>query len=301
MSTAARETEGALAEPDAMARAELGPYQMFMFALGVYVLLALAAQTFLPLSASTNAILDHLDDAICLVFFVDFFVNLYQAPSKLGYLKWGWIDLLSSVPMIDMFRAGRIARMIRILRAFRGVRSARFLADYLVHERANGAFFAVALLSILLVLFSSIAILQFETTPEGNIHTPQDALWWAFATVTTVGYGDKFPVTTEGRMVAAVLMTAGVGLFGSFTGLVASWILTPSKKDEEQDSELVLLRAQVEAIQRHLTGGGSGPPPPISDAAPDDLSQLAAHWPLLPAQVRARMIAEAKGLRRDAA
>jgi len=96
----------------------------------------------------------------------------------------------------------------------------------------------VALLSILLVLFSSISILQFENTTAGNIRTPQDAVWWAFATITTVGYGDKFPVTTEGRMIAAVLMTAGVGIFGSFTGLVASWILSPSKKDDEQDSEL---------------------------------------------------------------
>jgi voltage-gated potassium channel len=273
---------------------------MFMFGLGVYVLLALAAETFLPLSDSTNAILDHVDDGICVIFFFDFFVNLFQAPSKLGYLKWGWIDLLSSMPMVDMFRAGRIARIIRILRAFRGVRSARFLAEYLVHQRANGAFFAVALLSILLVLFSSIAILQFENTVEGNIRTPQDALWWAFATVTTVGYGDKFPVTTEGRMVAAVLMTAGVGMFGSFTGLVASWILTPTKKDEEQDSELAKLRVQVAAIQQHLTGGS--PAPALREqAATDELAQLAAAWPALPGHVRARILAEAAGSDRDAA
>jgi voltage-gated potassium channel len=273
---------------------------MFMFGLGVYVLLALAAETLLPLSEATDAILDEVDNGICVIFFFDFFISLYRAPNKLAYLKWGWIDLLSSIPMVDMFRAGRIARIIRILRAFRGVRSARFLADYLVHHRANGAFFAVALLSILLVLFSSIAILQFENTKEGNIRTPQDALWWAFATVTTVGYGDKFPVTTEGRMIAAVLMTAGVGLFGSFTGLVASWILTPTKKDTEQDSELARLREQVEAIQRHLTGGNALEPPG-EKAAVDELAQLAAAWPALPAHVKARILAEAADSQRSAA
>src|SRR5262249_30244586 len=161
-------------------------------------------------------------------------------------------------------------------------------------------FFAVALLSILLVLFSSIAILQFETTKDGNIRTPQDALWWAFATVTTVGYGDKFPVTTEGRMIAAVLMTAGVGLFGSFTGLVASWILTPTKKDSEQDSELARLREQVAAIERHLTGGSvlesAG-----DNAIADELAQLAAAWPALPAHVRARILAEVANSPRSAA
>ena len=294
------ESEDAPPESDLVTHFELGPYQMFMFGLGVYVLLALAAETLLPLSQSTDAILDEVDNGICVIFFFDFFISLYRAPNKLAYLKWGWIDLLSSIPMIDMFRAGRIARIIRILRAFRGVRSARFLADYLVHHRANGAFFAVALLSILLVLFSSIAILQFETTKDGNIRTPQDALWWAFATVTTVGYGDKFPVTTEGRMIAAVLMTAGVGLFGSFTGLVASWILTPAKKDTEQESELVRLLEQVEAIHRHLTGGntleGAGDP-----AFADELAQLAAAWPALPDHVRARILAEAADSQRNAA
>src|SRR5262245_10555135 len=166
---------------------ELRPYQLFMFALGVYVLLALAAQTFLSLSASTSAILDHIDDLICVFFFADFWINLFGARNKLAYLKWGWIDLLSSIPMLDVARAGRLARIIRLLRAFRRSRTARFLTDYWIHRRADGAFFAIALLSILLVLFSSIAILQFETSPEGNIRTPQDALWWAFATITTVG------------------------------------------------------------------------------------------------------------------
>jgi voltage-gated potassium channel len=280
-------------------RAELAPYQMFMFGLGVYVLLALAAQTFLHLSQSTNAILDHLDDGICLIFFFDFFVSLFTARSKLGYLKWGWIDLLSSIPMVDMFRAGRVARIIRILRAFRGVRSARFVADYLIHHRANGAFFGVALLSILLVLFSSIAILQFENTAESNIRTPQDALWWAFTTVTTVGYGDKFPVTTEGRMIAAVLMTAGVGIFGSFTGLVASWILTPSKKDGHQDSELSKLREDVAAIHQHLEANALAASGDQPDAT--ELAQLAAAWPSLPGNVKTLILAEAtRGIREAA-
>jgi voltage-gated potassium channel len=290
------DTDSAPGEPCA----ELAPYQMFMFGLGVYVLLVLSAQTFLHLSESTNAILDHLDDGICVIFFIDFFVSLFTARSKLAYLRWGWIDLLSSIPMIDMFRAGRVARIIRILRAFRGVRSARFMADYLIHHRANGAFFGVALLSILLVLFSSIAILQFETTSDGNIRTPQDALWWAFATITTVGYGDKFPVTTEGRMIAAVLMTAGVGLFGSFTGLVASWILTPSKKDGEQDTELMKLREDVAAIQRFLSDANDSPACGDQTMS-DELAQLSAAWPSLPGYVKARILAEANRPVRDAA
>ncbi len=270
---------------------DLRPYQLFMFGLGVYVLLALAAQTFLPLSESTDAILEHVDNLICVVFFVDFWVNLFSAHNKLAYLKWGWIDLASSIPMLDMARAGRLARIIRILRAFRGIRSARFIADYWLHRRADGAFFAIALLSVMLVLFSSISILQFETGPESNIRTPQDALWWAFTTITTVGYGDKFPVTTEGRAIAAVLMTAGVGMFGSFTGLIASWILRPARKDQEQDSELARLRDQVESIQRQLAIGSTSLPG--EDAADSSgLPRLVASWPNLPPALRARILAQ---------
>jgi voltage-gated potassium channel len=276
---------------------ELRPYQLFMFALGVYVLLSLAAQTLLPLDPNTDAILSHVDDLICLVFFADFWINLFTAESKLAYLKWGWIDLVSSIPMIDMARAGRLARIVRILRAFRGVRSGRYLADYLLHRRADGAFFAIALLSVLMVLFSSIAILQFETAPKSNIHTPQDALWWAFTTITTVGYGDKFPVTTEGRMIAALLMTAGVGLFGSFTGLIASWILTPSKKNKQQDSDLAKLQEDVVAIRQYLTQI------PIAESpqAPPELLPLIAAWSTLPAQTKARILGQVEGHRSRAA
>jgi voltage-gated potassium channel len=88
----------------------------------------------------------------------------------------------------------------------------------------------------LLVIFSALAILQVETDPNSNIKTAEDAIWWSYVTVTTVGYGDKFPVTTEGRIIASVLMTAGVGLFGTFTAFVSSWFLA-EKKEEEEESE----------------------------------------------------------------
>jgi voltage-gated potassium channel len=277
---------------------ELRPYQLFMFGLGVYVLLSLAAQTFLGLSAHTDAILDQVDQVICIVFFVDFWINLFTAHNKLAYLKWGWIDLLSSLPMVDFARAGRLARVIRVLRAFRGVRSARFLAQYLLHRRADGAFFAIALLSVLLVLFSSIAILQFETSPRSNIRSPEDALWWAFTTITTVGYGDKYPVTSEGRMIAAVLMTAGVGMFGSFTGLIASWLLVPNRKDRQQESEISQLRQQVAEIHQHLAATL-----PAREVQPEhgDLLRLQSAWPELPEQVRSKILDEVERHPRKAA
>lgn len=75
------------------------------------------------------------------------------------------------------------------------------------------------------MIFGSISILQFETAPESNIKTAEDAIWWAFVTITTVGYGDRYPVTTEGRIIAAFLMITGVALFGTFTGFIAAWFM----------------------------------------------------------------------------
>jgi hypothetical protein len=93
-----------------------------------------------------------------------------------------------------------------------------------MRRRAQTAFATVGLASILFVVFASIAVLQFEPAhADANIRTASDALWWAWTTVTSVGYGDRYPITSEGRIIGAVLMTVGVGLFGTFTGFVASW------------------------------------------------------------------------------
>ena len=93
------------------------------------------------------------------------------------------------------------------------------------------------MIAVLLVIFSAIAILQVEDDPNSNIKTAEDAIWWAYVTITTVGYGDKFPVTTEGRIIAAILMTAGVGMFGTFTAFVASWFVKDNKSIDEKNEE----------------------------------------------------------------
>jgi len=104
----------------------------------------------------------------------------------------------------------------------------------------------------MLIVFCSIAMLHFETVPGSNIKTAEDAIWWAFATVTTVGYGDRYPVTSEGRLVAVLLMIAGVGLFGTFSGFLAAWFLAPEEKAD--DLELAKIREEVAAIREMLEG-----------------------------------------------
>lgn len=97
-----------------------------------------------------------------------------------------------------------------------------------------------------MVILCSVAVLSFENVPNGNIRTAEDALWWAMCTVTTVGYGDFYPVTQEGRAVAAMLMTVGVGLLGTMSGLMVSWLLQPSRAKTQ--GELLTLHKNVDDL-----------------------------------------------------
>ena len=93
---------------------------------------------------------------------------------------------------------------------------------------------AVSVITVLIIISSSISILMVEKSPNSNIKTADDAMWWTMETITTVGYGDKYPVTGEGRLIGVVLMVSGVGLFGTYTAYIASLFLGEKKKEEEQ-------------------------------------------------------------------
>ena len=202
--------------------------------LSVYVLIALLVDTFLKLSAETSRLLSIIDDLLCIIFLYDFVVRFIKAESKKKFMRWGWIDFISSIPALSYLQYGRIFRLFRLLRILRAFRSFKYLTVHLLKKRKQGTFALVALIALLMIIFGSIAILQVENTPEGNIKTAGDALWWAFVTITTVGYGDKYPVTPEGRIIAAFLMITGVGLFGTFTGYVSAWFMGDNQKKENK-------------------------------------------------------------------
>lgn len=213
--------------------ASITNWQIFMLFLSIYILLAVLIETIIKLPDETSFLLAWIDNAICIIFIGDFFFNLATAKSRLQYLKWGWIDLVSSIPNIQILRWGRIFRVVRILRILRGIRSIKRIFQFLVVSRARGTLAFVAIFSSALVIFSSIVILNCEPSTESNIKTASDALWWAFSTITTVGYGDRFPITTAGRIIAITLMIAGVSLFSTFTAYVASAFLGQKLTEEE--------------------------------------------------------------------
>ena len=134
----------------------------------------------------------------------------------------------------------------------RAIRSLRHIFKVLFANRAKGTFATILMMTAALVIFSSGVMLNCETAPNSNIRTASDALWWSFETITTVGYGDHYPVTPAGRVMGVILMTAGVGLFCSFTAYIAMQFLQQGEKAEEKREKAILqeLREIKERLDR---------------------------------------------------
>jgi len=233
-------------------------WQVVVLLLSVITLFFVAIDTLFQLTDETSQLFFLLDTIICTVFLADVFYRGVIHHDRRRYWRWGWLDLLSSIPAITFLRWGRVLRIIRIVRVLRAFRSTRTIVGHLFADPAQGSVFTVALATFALVIFGSIAILNVEAeVANSTISSASDALWWSFVTVTTVGYGDHFPVTDTGRLIAALLMSAGVGLFGTLTAYFANaWVrrqreATPS--DSLQDPLTAEeLRSQLRAIIERL-------------------------------------------------
>lgn len=244
----------AMSEKD-MPRQQSPQYLLFILFVSVFSLLLLGASVLLKPSPSVRTVIDFTDTLVCGLFFLDFVWTLVRSKNRWHYLcTWGWLDLISSIPLIPAFRVGRLARVVRIIRVLRGIRSVRILTRFILERRGQSAIMAAALVTVTMVAFGSIAILQFENVPESNIKGAEDAIWWSVVTLTTVGYGDRYPVTMEGRIIAAVLMVTGVGLFGALSGFVASWFLAPTEKEREDD--IVELRREIRELREAIVQQG---------------------------------------------
>jgi voltage-gated potassium channel len=136
----------------------------------------------------------------------------------------------------------------------RALKVSRFVVLHLIRQRKDAVLYGVGAIAFTLVIIASIAVLSFEDVPQANIRSAGDALWWALCTISTVGYGDFYPVTWEGRIVAAILMTTGVGMIGVLSGTMVSWLVQPGYDREKQElrhlrEEIAALTAQVAALR----------------------------------------------------
>lgn len=213
---------------------ELTWLNLAITAMSLYVVLAIMFDMIFELDQRISELILLTDNIICVFFFFEFIYRLSTSTDRWAYMKWGWLDLLSSIPMVESFRYARLLRIIRFIRIVRAFMGANSFIQHYFRNRAQGTLYSVAIIALLVVMLGSICVLQVENDPNSNIKTAGDALWWAYVTIMTVGYGDKFPVTTEGRIIGAIIMSVGVVLVSTMAGFVASWFFGASNKNSEE-------------------------------------------------------------------
>lgn len=250
-------------------------YNLFMLGLNVYSLAVMVGLITTRLTLFSNEVLLRVDFLICLVFFIDFLLNLWRAPSKGNYFfrQGGWLDLLGSIATVPGFywmsflRLARLNQLLRIVKHLRGQDRDEVIEESR-QKPAQTALLSMIIAAFVLVTVVSLLILWVEReAADAQILSGADAFWWSLVTVTTVGYGDKVPVTYLGRILALVMMLFGIGIFAVLTSFVASRVVLVQDDDEElmavvraenaaTREENALIRAELAEIKELLQQQG---------------------------------------------
>jgi voltage-gated potassium channel len=238
-------------------------YEIFIVALTVYSLLILFLIIAPFVSPEVTQLLLGVDFIISVIFLIDFFNNLRITTNRSHYFfkQGGWLDLLGSIPTIPslpwtaIFRLARIARLFRIIRIIRQRDVREIMAEFSA-KKSESALTVTIIVAILTITTAAIVVLQVEVpSPESTIESGSDAFWWAFVTVTTVGYGDLFPVTAAGRFFAMILMVVGVGIFGVMTSYLSAAFIGSDAEEDDKDatvSEVASLQEDLAHVKREL-------------------------------------------------
>ncbi len=195
------------------------------------------------LGPGARGALDLALTGIWLVLGVDYLVRLALARHRLRFVRRHLFDLL--VLLLPMFRPLRALRVIAVI----AVLNRHLRADF----RGRVALYVGSTVG-LVGFVAALAVLEAERgAPDASITTFGEAVWWTITTISTVGYGDRYPVTIEGRLVAATLMVAGIALLGVVTASIAAWFVENVRRAGEQVSvDVEEVSSDVEATQAQL-------------------------------------------------
>lgn len=208
----------------------------------------------LRLSAGAVATARTVTTVTWALFAVDYAVRLLLSVDRWRFVRGNVLDLaVVALPLLRPLRLLRLVTLLTVLNRYAGG-----------SLRGRVVVYAIGSTSLVL-LVAALAVLDAERGAEGaNLSTFGDAFWWALTTVTTVGYGDRFPVTTTGRAVAGGLMLAGIALLGTVTATLASWLVQRVAEVEEASeaatrrdvealtAEVVALRADLALLRQSL-------------------------------------------------
>ncbi|MCB0948443.1 MAG: potassium channel family protein [Mycobacterium sp.] len=192
-----------------------------------------------PVREVTN-LLNGVMTLLYLVFVVDYVVRLTLAPRRRRWFFRHLLDLaIVALPFLRPLRLLRLLVLIKVMHRAGGDAIRGRVAVYTASSAA------------LLVYVASLAMLETErSAPEATITNFGDAIWWSITTVTTVGYGDTYPVTATGRVIAVLLMIGGISLIGVITATVASWIV--ERVSEEDSANRAATASEMEDLRDEI-------------------------------------------------
>ncbi|MBN2651009.1 MAG: potassium channel family protein [Spirochaetales bacterium] len=211
-------------------------YNILSLFLCLYVLVEISLEVVIKIPSNIQERLDLIDLAICIFFLMDWFFFFFMAKDKKKYFKIRFIDLIASIPFVQLlrpFRIFRTLRLIRLLRLAKGFKGINALMRIFFRNPARSALSLYSVLTIIIYFYCSLGLYTYEKEVNQAISNFGDVLWLSFTTLTTVGYGDIYPITTGGRIFAAILVITGMGLFGLITAEIATIFIKFTKKDNE--------------------------------------------------------------------
>jgi voltage-gated potassium channel len=205
----------------------------------------------IDITKGINSTLAIMDNIILIIFISDYIIRLIAAENKKQFFKNNILDLIAIIPFNSLFKMFRIVKLARLTRLSKLGRLLKFskLIVYImrlsgrikVFLNTNGFKYSL-LITIVLISLGAVGISQFENMKF------TDAIWWAFVTATTVGYGDISPSTSLGRLTAVILMITGIGLIGSLTSTITSYFFSKEQKKSPKNEIIYNIQKQIENI-----------------------------------------------------
>ena len=205
-------------------------FNLFIQFLIILSVVNFSIQTLPNLSDRTEKIMNDIEIFCVAIFTIEYLLRLYASKPRMKFFFsfFGLVDLIAILPFY--LALGMDLKSLRAIRLFRILRLFKFLRYGNTMEKIKKSFDAIkrelflfSLATLMLLYFSSIGIYFFENEAQPEVFTSIfDAMWWSVATLTTVGYGDVYPITSGGKIFASVIVFIGLGLVAIPTGLIAS-------------------------------------------------------------------------------
>ena len=221
-------------------------FDQLLLILSLYVVVELYLGTVIDYTPAMKEFTFWADLIICGVFLFDFFKGLKDADDKWLFIRYHWIDFVSSIPMVGVLRVGRLVKVFRILRV---VRSAKIVFQFFSAKDSFNSLRNLVILSVVIIFLFTLSIYHSEHLINPQISSIGDALWWTTITTISVGFlQDISPASIEGKFISVVLLLLGMVIFSTLIGAITDFFI----EDEDISENVKGLSSQLDRMQEKI-------------------------------------------------